>query len=210
MSLSSTRITLVRHGETIWNREMRLQGSRDIPLSEAGLLQAEQVAARLQGEEHHIVHSSDLQRAHKTAALIAATLRVDHEVHVDLRERSFGKLEGLTRSEITDRYPDFWEPGHKPESGLNVETFDQLRERALRIITEIADRYEGQNVLVISHGGFINAFLHKISEGLYGSGVNKLGNTSITRVIREANGSWTILEIGCTAHLDEHEGKSTL
>ena len=205
MSETSTRITLVRHGETVWNREMRLQGSKDIPLSEAGLLQAARAASRLQGEAHHIVHSSDLQRAHKTAAMIAAALGVDHEVHVDLRERSFGDLEGLTREEISARYPSFWEPGHQPDPALNVETFEQLRERALRIVAEIAERHAGQNVLIVSHGGFINAFLHKISDGKMGSGVSKLGNTSITRIVREEDGSWTILGVGDTAHLDEEE-----
>ena len=201
---AATRITLVRHGETVWNREMRLQGSRDIPLSEAGVSQAARVATRLQREEHHIVYSSDLERAHHTAATIADAIGdVDHLVRVDLRERSYGQLEGKTRGEILDLYPDFWEPNHRPDALLGVETFDQLCDRALRSVTEIADQHPGQNILIVSHGGFINAFLHKISAGLYGSGVNKLGNTSVTRVVREIDDRWTIVDVGCVAHLDE-------
>ena len=201
--MQPTRVTLVRHGETIWNREMRLQGAQDIPLSDAGLRQAALVAARLKGEEHHRLYSSHLQRAHKTAALLADALQLEHGVDEELRERSFGRLEGLTRSEITERHPGFWEPGFVPDAESGVEPFEDLRERAVRIVDRIAAEHPGENVLIVSHGGFINAFLHKISEGMYGSGVNKLGNTSITRVTREADGGWTIESIGDTEHLDD-------
>jgi broad specificity phosphatase PhoE len=200
-----TRITLVRHGETIWNREQRLQGSQDIPLSEKGLQQAERVAARLKDETAHAVYSSHLQRAHKTAEMIAAVLTVPHHVHPHLHERSYGEVEGWTRTQILERYPNFWGPDqdHVPIQGL--ETFAELCERAYAAIDHIAVRHSGKHVLVVSHGGTINAFLHKISQGDFGTGVNKLGNTSITRVIREHDGTWQIEEVGCTKHLDADE-----
>jgi probable phosphoglycerate mutase len=196
------RFTLVRHGETIWNREMRLQGSRDIPLSDIGLTQAEQVAKRLSREQFHAVYSSHLERARKTAEMIAQLSGASHHVHEELRERSYGELEGFTREEILQKYPDFWDKG-KNDQVPGVESFDELRERAHRTINAIADSHPGEHVVIVSHGGTINAFLHTISEGRYGSCVNKLGNTSITRVIREKDGTWQIVEIGCTAHLDE-------
>lgn len=196
------QFTLVRHGETIWNREMRLQGSKDIPLSDAGLAQAERVAARLSGETFHVLYSSRLQRAHKTGERIAAATGVPHHVHEDLRERHYGEVEGFTREQILDRYPDFWTPGQTYEVA-GVESFEELSARAYNAVSQIADQHPGEHVVLVSHGGTINAFLHAISGGEYGSGVNKLGNTSVTRVIREADGTWKIVDVGCTAHLQE-------
>lgn len=195
-----TRITLVRHGETIWNREMRLQGSRDIPLSEVGLQQAEAVAKRLQEETHHRVYSSHLQRAHKTAETIATLKSIPHHVHEDLQERSYGELEGFTREQILERYPDFWD--HDREDIPGVETMSAARKRALNMLNQIADDHSGEHVLVVSHGGTINAFLHAISGGNFGTGVNKLGNTSISRVLRDEQGEWHIESVGDTSHLD--------
>jgi 2,3-bisphosphoglycerate-dependent phosphoglycerate mutase len=200
-----TRIMLVRHGETIWNRELRLQGSQDIPLTPVGEQQAERVARRLSDEPYrpHAVYSSPLQRAHKTAGTLARALQASHDVHDGLRERHFGELEGLTREQITERFPDFWGPEHKVYDIPGLESFPQVSERALQTVSELADRHPDEEVLIVSHGGFINAFLHKISDGKMGSGVNKLGNTSITRVVREKDGNWTILGVGDAAHLDE-------
>ncbi|MGB8955198.1 MAG: histidine phosphatase family protein [Tumebacillaceae bacterium] len=198
-----TRITLVRHGETIWNRELRLQGSRDIPLSEVGLAQAEAVADRLLQEQFHNIYSSHLQRAHKTASTIADRLQIPHHVHEDLRERHYGELEGMTREEILGRYPGFWEPGTDLSSVKRLELPEELRERAYQAVREIAERHPGENVMIVSHGGTINAFLHRISRGELGTGISKLGNTSITRVVRDEDGSWQIESIGCTKHLDK-------
>ncbi|TCP59629.1 alpha-ribazole phosphatase/probable phosphoglycerate mutase [Tumebacillus sp. BK434] len=195
------QFTLVRHGETIWNREMRLQGSKDIPLSETGLAQAERVAARLSRETFHVLYTSRLLRAHKTGETIAAAVGVPHHVQDDLRERHFGEFEGCTRQEILDRYPDFWTTGFSHDAP-GVESFEALSARAYRAINLIADQHPGEHVVLVSHGGTINAFLHAITDGRLGSGISKLGNTSITRVLRDADGSWQVLEIGCTAHLE--------
>ncbi|MGZ4032515.1 MAG: histidine phosphatase family protein [Tumebacillaceae bacterium] len=196
-----TKFTLVRHGETIWNREMRLQGSRDIPLSDVGLRQAEAVAKRLQNEPHHRVYSSHLQRAHKTADTIASLKGIPHHVQEDLQERSYGEVEGWTREEILAKYPDFWEANRADVPG--VETVEAARQRAHTTINRIADEHPGEHVLIVSHGGTINAFLHAISAGTYGSGINKLGNTSISRVTRDEHGKWHIESVGDTEHLND-------
>jgi broad specificity phosphatase PhoE len=150
------------------------------------------------------VYSSDLSRAHKTADTLARTLSVPHHVHQDLRERSYGEIEGWTREEILERYPDFWGPG-KNYQVPGLETFEQLSERAHKTINALTDLHVGERLLLVSHGGTINAFLHAISGGKYGAGVNKLGNTSVTRVVRQPDGTWTIEEVGCTKHLDEEK-----
>lgn len=200
---TTTRITLIRHGETVWNRELRMQGSQDIPLSDAGVEQARALADRLTREDtYHHIYSSRLQRAHKTAAAVAEALRIPHTVHDDLRERSFGELEGLTRPDILERYPDFFSPGQTYEVP-GLETFEQVRDRAHRAVGDIVKKHPGEHVILVSHGGTINAFLHAISDGAYGTGVNKLGNTSVTKVIREHDGVWTIDTVNCTKHLPE-------
>lgn len=201
---TQTYVTLVRHGETIWNRSQRMQGSQDIPLTDVGLAQAEAVAKRLQHEPCNIVYSSALSRAHQTAERIAEAVGVEHRVHDDLRERTFGEFEGLTRDEILARNPNFWDPGVRYDIP-GFETFERLVDRVTQTMTEITDRHAGEHVLVVSHGGTIGAFLHAISGGSSGSGVHKLGNTSVTRVIREVDGSWQIVEVGCTAHLPEED-----
>ncbi|HEU4965650.1 MAG TPA: histidine phosphatase family protein [Bacilli bacterium] len=197
-----TRITLIRHGETIWNRERRMQGSQDIPLSDTGLEQAEAVAKRLaaDGTTYHHIYSSHLRRAHQTAATIAAALNLPHTVHEDLRERSFGDLEGHTRDQILDKYPDFFGPGPKPPIP-GLETFEQVSARAHRVIHDLIQNHTDEHILIVSHGGTINAFLHAISDGAYGTGVNKLGTTSLTHVIHEKDKTWHIKKVGCTEHL---------
>ncbi|PWK06304.1 histidine phosphatase family protein [Tumebacillus permanentifrigoris] len=197
-----TFVTLVRHGETIWNRELRLQGSQDIPLSEVGLAQAEAVAKRLQHEPCDVVYSSHLSRAHRTAEMVAGSIGVEHQVCRDLMERSYGELEGWTREQILAKFPDFWGPG-KEFSVAGLETFEELAERAKSAILEIVAKHAGGNVLIVSHGGTINAFLHSISDGVYGSGVNKLGNTSVSRVVFQEDGAWSVEMVGCTTHLLE-------
>jgi len=206
--MTSTRITLVRHGETTWNRDMRLQGSRDIPLSELGLAQAERVADRLlqeaaAGTDHHRVYSSHLSRAHTTAATIAEKLGLPHHVHDSLHERSYGELEGLTRDEILALYPDFWGVDSVQHKAQGVESVEAVRERAHRALEEIAAQHQGEHVVIVSHGGTINALLHRLSEGQYGTGINRLGNTSVTRVERRSDGTWHIVDVGCTRHLSD-------
>ncbi|WP_161780726.1 histidine phosphatase family protein [Tumebacillus flagellatus] len=197
-----TIVTLVRHGETVWNRELRLQGSQDIPLSEVGLAQAEAVAVHLREEPFHVVYSSHLSRAHKTAERVAEAAGVEHRVLEGLMERSYGELEGWTRDEILAKYPDFWGPGKK-YSVPGLESFEELAARASKAVHEIVEQHPGRNVLVVSHGGTINAFLHSISGGEYGAGVNKLGNTSVSRVVRNEDGSWSVLEVGRVDHLGD-------
>ncbi|MFD2168952.1 histidine phosphatase family protein [Tumebacillus lipolyticus] len=193
-------LTLVRHGETLWNREFRLQGSQDIPLSDTGLAQATAIAKRLSREQFQALYSSHLQRAHKTAETIAEASGVLHRVHKDLHERHFGEIEGHTRDEILERYPAIW-GREKTYDVAGVEPFDALRERSRQAIEQIADQHPGEHVVIVSHGGTINAFLHSISDGRCGTGISTLGNTSVTRVLRDQDGVWQIIEIGCTAHL---------
>jgi len=146
-----TTLFLARHGETDWNRELRIQGSSDIELNELGRRQAHALAQELEHVELDAVYSSDLRRASATAEAVASSHGLD--VHVDprLRERSFGSWEGLTREDIA-ALPD--------GSRHDGESDDEVRARVLEAVQAIADRHPGEQVLVVSHGGALNSLWH--------------------------------------------------
>ena len=104
----ATRLLVVRHGETVWNKQLRFQGHGDSHLTESGRAQARALGQRLKNIPFDELIASDLGRTKETAALIAAA--TGHEIQTDsrLRERNYGVLEGLTFSEIKSRYPEVW------------------------------------------------------------------------------------------------------
>src|SRR5262245_31004846 len=103
-----TEILLIRHGETLWNREARMQGQNDSPLTETGLEQARKLARRLKTVAFTTLYSSDLGRAHQTARCIAEETGHEIVANEGLRERCFGIFEGLTNAEIQVKHPDHY------------------------------------------------------------------------------------------------------
>ncbi len=154
-----TKLLLIRHGETAWNAEHRIQGQLDIPLSPLGILQSARLAECLANEPIDAVYSSAQSRAWLTAAPLAARLGLEIIAEPRLRERSFGIFEGLTLEEIAARYPaEFmkWrerDPGWRPEGG---ETGQQLIDRVMSAVTEIGTRHASQTVALVSHGGVLD------------------------------------------------------
>ncbi len=146
-----TTLLLARHGETDWNRELRIQGSSDIALNELGRRQAQALAQELEHVELDAIYSSDLSRARETAAAVAALHGLEVRLDARLRERAFGSWEGLTREDIA-ALPD--------GSRHDGEDDDQVRERVLEAIQAIADAHPGENVLVVAHGGALNVLWH--------------------------------------------------
>ena len=151
-------LLVVRHGESTWNAEDRWQGQADPPLSELGEEQAGDAATRLRDVAFSAVFSSDLQRARRTAAVLAGALGLDVAVDPDLREIDVGDWTGLTRSEIRERWPQEladWSEGRR-ESPLGGETRDHLVERARAALGRVAAAATaGARVLVVSHGALI-------------------------------------------------------
>jgi broad specificity phosphatase PhoE len=167
-----TRILLARHGETDWNREHRWQGQSDTPLNDTGRKQARALAEELAGEPLDAVYSSDLIRAHETARVVAEQRGLDVVAIRDLRERSFGSLEGLTTDEIQARYPGIelpWSDG---------ETREAMAERVLGALKRIAETHPDAHVLVVSHGGPLRAVLTHC--GL--DGVERIDNCHVLRI----------------------------
>lgn len=190
-----TEVCLVRHGETLWNREFRIQGSQDIPLSKLGIMQARTVAGRLSKETWHFLYSSDLTRAKHTAEQLNELLGLPHHVEPGLRERNFGPLEGMTRTEIEFQYPNLPYPLHDP-SIPGVESYESLMQRVKETIESIARRHLGKRVLIVSHGGSINAFLHSVT----GQRNNRIENTALTRLRFDGN-DWHVECINDHQHL---------
>lgn len=163
---------LVRHGESTYNAEGRIQGQEDAPLSERGRWQAEQIGRRLAGVTFEAAYASDLSRAADTARAIVAhhpELRLVHDEV--LREIGFGIFQGLTVPEIQAKYPGEYErwnrTGHDASLGSFIraytppgaESTDELHARAGRALAWLREREHTGAVLVVSHGGLLRSLV---------------------------------------------------
>jgi broad specificity phosphatase PhoE len=161
-----TTLLLARHGESDWNRSKRWQGFADRPLTDLGRRQADELADRLDDTELDAVYSSDLRRARETAEAVARRKRLEVKTTSDLREVDVGSWSGLTRAEAEARFPDAygrWLQGS--EGWEDGETYDQLGDRVIRGLRQIAADHEGGRVLVVAHGGTIRA-IHAAALGV--------------------------------------------
>lgn len=189
-----TTVGLIRHGTTEWNLLGRMQGQTDTPLSEAGRKQAELLAQRLKGENWDGIVTSDLLRAKHTAQIIAKATGIPVLSHDPrIRERNFGMLEGTTEDERVERWGERWR-----EMNFDMESVEALLDRAYAALEDIAARYPGQSILLVSHGGVIVPLLRKLlNEPLK----EYLKNTSLT-VLKKSDREWTCHLLNCTKHLD--------
>ena len=158
-------LILVRHGETLWNKEKRVQGISDIELSEFGLKQAERLAECLKSMEIEAIHSSPLKRAYQTAETIARFHEVEIEKEWCLRELDQGDFEGLTFSELWEKHSSFlrkWIADPASVVMPNGESLEELQTRAWGVIEEIIE--QSKNTLVVSHNFTITTILCKFKK----------------------------------------------
>lgn len=154
------QLFIVRHGETVWNREGRIQGHTDVALSERGIAQAASLAQRLQPVTFHAAYSSDLCRASDTAAAILQGRDIPHHRTPELREYHKGAFEGMTDAELRARfsseYPTYVSKDldYAPEGG---ESTRQVSDRMTAAIAGIKERHLDDTVLVVGHGGSLRA-----------------------------------------------------
>lgn len=160
----STEVLIIRHGQTDWNIEKRLQGHSDIPLNEKGIEQALALSEILKEEKLEAIFSSDLQRALRTANEIAKWHNLPVQIDADFRERSYGIFEGLSREEIKTRYPEShaaWyaaDPDHVfPPGKQEAESMRVFHNRAINAIYKIAKPYTGKKIALIAHFGIVEA-----------------------------------------------------
>jgi len=150
---------MARHGETDWNREWRFQGHADPPLNATGRAQAAELSASLASTDLAAVYSSPLRRALETAEVVAAAHGLEPVPVEGLREVDVGSWQGLTRDEVETRFPEQyvrWRERHGQvwEDG---ETYEQMGGRVVAALLELAARHDGDQVLVVTHGGPIRA-----------------------------------------------------
>ena len=203
--MQATRIIAIRHGETAWNVDTRIQGHLDIPLNDTGLWQARQLARALAGEPLSAIYASDLQRAHTTARAIAEATGAPLVPEPALRERSFGELEGRTFAEIEAELPEQarrWrqrDPHFAPEGG---ETLVQLRERIAATTHRLAALHTGGLVVLVAHGGVLDV-LYRLATGqeLQAPRTWQLANAAINRLLWTPEGL-TLVGWADTQHLD--------
>ncbi|XUX06073.1 histidine phosphatase family protein [Sporosarcina sp. UB5] len=187
-----TVIGFVRHGVTAWNKEGRAQGSSDIPLDDEGIDMAKRVADRLSTEQWDIIYTSDLQRAKKTAEIIAEKLPgVELVEDARLREIGGGKVEGTTEAERIEKWGKDWN-----QLDMGFEPLESIISRGMESLNEIKKKYAGKRVLVVSHGSFIIRMLNE----LVAESETSLDNTSLT-IVELNDGNNLCHLFNCTAHL---------
>jgi len=190
----TTRIDLIRHGETDWNAQGKYQGRADIPLNAEGRRQAALLAEAMDGESWDGIVSSPLQRAMDTARPIAAAVGLTEIAEdPDLMERAYGEAEGLTLSEREAKWPGGDWPG--------LEDWEDVATRAMGALHRVVAAHPGERMLVVCHGGVINSILAVISDGEIGTGKTTIINTSRTTLDFDGKG-WQIVTVNDTAHLD--------
>ena len=205
---TSTRIVLIRHGETAWNAERRLQGHLDIDLNREGERQAHALAAALAGEHFDVLVSSDLARAAQTAKALGASR--DQPLYIDgrLRERCYGGFEGLLYAEIEARFPaEFaaWQArdidAELPPGPNRGETFRQFYDRVVPAIIGWAEDNPGKSLALVAHGGVLEcAYRAALGLPLETPRDFKVLNASINRFIVR-DGKLELVSWGEVGHL---------
>lgn len=205
-----TEILLIRHGETDWNTERRLQGHLDVALNAEGVRQAQALGQALRGEALDAIFASDLSRARQTAEAIAASQGMSVQIEPGLRERCYGAFEGLRHEEIRQRYPQAyaaWQardldarmpPGERPG-----ETLREFSARAVGALIGLIVAHQPRRIAVVSHGGVLECICRE-ARGLGWERPRDfdIRNASINRLHWSGN-SLRVLDWGDIAHLHQ-------
>ncbi len=203
--MQKTELILVRHGETQWNAEGRIQGKGDSPLTERGILQAKAVGVRLQHEGFTALYASHLGRVIETTRHIAAV--TGHKIEIDerLQERSYGIFEGLTQTEASTRHTAIYQEYKTNYSAdfavPEAESMRQMLARGQAVFQEIAHRHPGERLVVVSHGSFLRIILGNILGVPLGNRYGfQLANGSLSEIAFEGD-EWRVAMLGEVYHL---------
>jgi len=210
-----TRIYLIRHGETDWNRDEICMGQMDVPLNERGRRQALLTAERLASEQIDAVYTSDLSRALETARPIAERHDLIPIARRDLRELDYGCWQGLKSAEIRRRFPEASAGGPQGEDDLSFqpaggESRTRLYERAVRAFEEILRHHPDETVIIVTHGGVIRCLVNNVlqrgsnhqNKGIFYSLGFACDNCAITVIEARDDGRLWIVSLNNTSHLE--------
>jgi len=201
-----TRVIAIRHGETAWNVDNRIQGQLDIPLNETGRWQAHRLALAVAEEGIDAVYSSDLLRAWQTAQSVARGTGRAIVADTGLRERGFGVFEGLTFAEIARRWPEQSERWRRRDPDFGAEGGEVLRDfysRSVATATRLAGAHPGQTIALVAHGGVMDCLYRAASRvALDAPRSWELVNASINRLLYTPEG-FTLIGWNDTYHLED-------
>jgi probable phosphoglycerate mutase len=202
-----TRVLAIRHGETEWNVDNRIQGQLNIPLNETGRWQAHRLALALAEEAIDAVYSSDLLRALETAQAVSAGSGRSIVTDTGLRERGFGEFEGLTFKEVEQRWPEQSERWRKRDPEFGPEGGEMLRDfyaRCVATATRLAAAHPGETIALVAHGGVMDCLYRAASRvALDAPRSWQLGNASINRLLYTPQG-FTLVGWSDTYHLEDN------
>ena len=201
-----TKVLLIRHGETEWNKELRFQGVTDIPLCEEGIKQAHLLAKRLH-DKLDVIYASPLNRAFHTARILGDESSLNPIICEDIREINYGNWEGHTFDKIKSEFPtEYHTLKHDKKEGLLMGgdfSIKNASERGSKAILNIVNENKGKTIAIVAHGGIIKASLIGLFHWdmtMYHSFF--IGNTSITTLSFQNNDRPVILGVNDNHHLD--------
>ena len=201
---NKTSLCLVRHGETAWNAEGRVQGQLDIPLSPVGFAQARAVAAVLGHERFDAIHSSDLIRVQQTAQPTAALLRKEPILSEALRERHYGEFQNMTYAEAKERMPQDYARFRERDPDFDFRTGESLNgfsRRCLSFMNELLEKNRGRKLLIFTHGGVLEViYRHATGRGLSTPRDFEIPNAALNR-LEVDGGEWRVLAWADIHHL---------
>ncbi len=202
--MKETEIILIRHGETEWNSQNRMQGHSNSDLSSVGQAQIQALGQWMKNVPFDLIYSSDSLRAKQTAEAI--TQFSGHELQFDqrLREKNLGVFEGLTSEEARERHPEVFRLFKTAGSKYVIdegESTQQLQDRALEIVNEIRIKHPEERVLLVTHGGFIRVVMkHSLGLSLETPTRFLIRNTGVFRLVWEDK--WLVSLMGGVSHLE--------
>ena len=202
--MKETEIILIRHGETEWNSQQRMQGHSNSDLSSVGQAQIQALGQWMKIVPFDHIYSSDSLRAKQTAEAI--TQFSGHELQFDqrLREKNLGVFEGLTSEEARERHPEVFHLFKTAGSKYVIdegESTQQLQDRALEIVNEIRIKHPEERVLLVTHGGFIRVVMkHSLGLSLETPTRFLIRNTGVFRLVWEDK--WLVSQMGGVSHLE--------
>jgi broad specificity phosphatase PhoE len=198
------RLILIRHGETLWNRENRIQGHADIELSDHGRTQIQKLAHSLKEERINAIYSSPLKRAYETAQAIARLHDMDIKIEQNLRELNHGDFESLTIQELQEKHDLFVKQWIEDPASVvmpNGESLSQVDTRVWKVIRNIMEI--SKDALVVSHGMAIMTILCRIQNQPLSQGRNVFVGMASKTVVEFENGQGIIKLFNDTSHLKD-------
>lgn len=200
-----TRVVAIRHGETAWNVDSRIQGQLDIGLNPTGRWQAEQLAGALHDDGLGAVYSSDLSRAFETARSVAERAGLSVQTDVGLRERDFGAFQGLTFKEIESRWPDLstrWRRRDADFAPPGGESLTVFYARCVGTAERLAATHPGQAIALVAHGGVLDCLYRAATRiSLQAPRTWLVANASINRLLYSPQG-FALVGWADSGHLD--------